>query len=401
VFALKANAPHWESVKCAGREGGVQVGSSLPQSARSRELEAHLRATIARQGPIPFARFMEEALYHPELGYYSAGPLPWGGDADYITAPQVHPALGQSIATLAIELDHALGRPEPFALLEVGSGNGELARAVLEAVERLAPGLWERLRFTSVERGAAARSVQADLPSPGAGLRVQPELPPPGARGRGLVYANELFDAFPVHRVKQTSQGLLEAHVDVLEGRLVERYLEPSTEALSQHIDANSIRLADSQVAEVCLQVEPWLAQANALLEAGGLLAVDYGHPTATLYGPARRSGTLVAQQRFALFDDVLVSPGDRDLTAHVDFGNLQRVGERLSLHYEPLCSLRVFLIGMGATADQEGAPLEARMALRHLLVSEIADSHSVAFLHKGLAENVPMFGRARLDALV
>ena len=342
---------------------------------------------------------MEQVLYDPELGYYSSGPLPWGSDADYVTAPQVHPALGHSIAALAVELDDALGRPDPFTLIEVGSGNGQLARAVLAAVERVAPALWERLSFTSVERGAAARSAQADLPSPGAGGRVQPELPSPGEPLHGLVYANELFDAFPVHRVKQTDRVLLEAYVDVAAEQLVERYLEPSTAALEQYIDTNSVELAHGQVGEVCLQVEPWLVRVNDLLGAGGLLAVDYGHSTAALYGPSRMSGTLVAQQRLELFDDVLTYPGDRDLTAHVDFGNLRRVGERLAMHWAGRCSLRVFLIGMGATAGQEMESLEARLALRHLLVSEIADAHSVAFLCKGLADDAPAFGRARLDA--
>jgi len=377
----------------------VQVPASLSQSARSRELEQRLLATIVSAGPIPLARFMEQSLYDPDLGYYTAGPLPWGADADYVTAPQVHPALGQSVAALAVELDDALGHPDPFALIEIGSGNGQLARAVLATIERDEPSLWGRLSFTSVERGAAARAAQADLPVPGAGVSVKPVVPSPGEPLRGLVYANELLDAFPVHRIKQTSRGLLEAYVDVAAERLVERYLAPSTSALGQYLADNSIELADGQVGEICLQVEPWLERLDGVLAAGGVLAVDYGHSTAALYGPSRMSGTLVAQQRFELFDDVLARPGDRDLTAHVDFGNLQRVGERLGMFWAGRCSLRVFLIGMGATAAQERESLEARMALRHLLVSEIADAHSVAFLCKGLPGAAPVFGRARLDA--
>ena len=377
----------------------MQVASSLPQSARSLELEKRLRAAIARDGPIPLARFMERALYDLEFGYYSAGPLPWGTDADYVTAPQVHPALGESLARLAMELDDALGRPNPFALVEVGSGNGQLARAVLAAIERAAPGLWERLSFASVERGAAARAAQADLPVPGAGVHVESELPPSGASLRGLVYANELFDAFPVHRVRRGGGALLEAHVDATTEGFVERYLEPSTGALEQYVADNVVELSDGQVAEICLQVEPWLRRLNGVLDAGGMLAIDYGHSTQALYGPSRRSGTLVAQRRFELFDDVLSHPGDRDLTAHVDFGNLQRVGEALDMFWAGRCSLRVFLIGMGATATREQEPLQARLALRHLLVSEIADAHSVALLCKGLDDESPVFGRARLEA--
>ncbi|MFQ5344075.1 MAG: SAM-dependent methyltransferase, partial [Anaerolineae bacterium] len=150
----------------------------------------------------------------------------------------------------------------------------------------------------------------------------------------------------------------------------------------------------NGQVAEICLQAEGWLGAATRDLAAGGLLAIDYGHSTEALYGPERARGTLIAQQRFQLFDDVLAHPGDRDLTAHVDFGNLERLGAREGLRWGGRCSLRVFLIGMGAVASNSGS-VQSRLALRHLLVSEIGDAHSVAWLHKGIA-GLP-FGRDRL----
>jgi SAM-dependent MidA family methyltransferase len=346
---------------------------------------------------MPFARFMDRALYEPELGYYRGGPLPWGQDADYVTAPQVHPALGASIARLVVDVDARLGAPELFTLVEVGSGNGQLARVVLATLRDDAPDLWARMRFLSIECGENARAAQADLPTPGGGIAVREALPAAPSAVRGFLYANELLDAFPVHRVRQTKTGLLESHVDLVEGTLVERYCAPSTPAIAAHLEANGVVLSAGQVAEVALGVQDWLQEVHRYLTRGGMLLVDYGHSTESLYGPNRMGGTLVAQQRFALSDDVITCPGDRDLTAHVDFGNLARIAEGLGLSWSGRCSLRVFLIGMGAAADQPDAPVAARMALRHLLVSEIADGHSVVFMHRGLP-TAPSFGRARLE---
>ncbi len=374
----------------------MQVGSSPPQSARSLQLERILRASIAQHGPMPFADFMERALYEPGLGYYRAGPLPWGQGADYVTAPQVHPALGQSIAALAVGLDAALDMPAPFSLLEVGSGNGQLARAVLTTLRDRHPGLWQRLRFVSVERGENAREAQADLPAPAAGLCVVATVPEDA--GVGLVYANELLDAFPVHRVRQAGNELLESYVDVADDQLVETWRPPSSRGLLGHLAANAVRLGDGQIGEICLEAERWIGLADSALSAGGILLVDYGHSTSTLYGDSRPHGTLVAQQRFVLSDDLLSCPGDRDLTAHVDFGNVQRVAEDLGMNWAGRCSLRVFLVGMGATADSAAGGVEERLALRHLLVSEIADSHSVAFMYRDLAGERPAFGRERLE---
>lgn len=377
----------------------MQAASEQAQSPRSTALERALRAAIRGGGPLPFAKFMQRALYDPEFGYYTAGPAPWGVSGDYITTPQVHPAVGQSIARYAIELDEALGRPAPFDLVEHGSGNGALARSVLETIAGEAPDLWARTRFVSVEPGAEGRAAQADLPQPGHGLQVATPETDMSAAWRGLVYSNELLDAFPVHRVRMAGGVLEEAHVDVVDGRLTLCYLAPSTPAINDYLVDNGVALREGQIADICLQVAEWVRTAASRLEAGAVLVIDYGYETQTLFGESRPHGTLVAQQRFALSDDVVSRPGDRDLTAHVDFGNLRRCAQVQGLHWGGLCSLRVFLLGMGASraAGEPGAA--DRLALRHLLVSEVGDTHQVVTLRRGGDLETPVFGRVRLEA--
>jgi SAM-dependent MidA family methyltransferase len=346
---------------------------------------------------MPFASFMADALYHPEHGYYTSVPGPWTATPDFLTAPQVGPALGDAVAKLAALVDGALGRPARLDLVELGSGDGRLLRSTLTALQHQYPTVWPRLRAWSIERGASGRSrQQAEQRSVPGGLRVVASLDDVSDEINGLVYSNELVDAFPVHRVMVRDGVLLEGYVDVVEERLVERFLAPSTPRLAEHLASNEVRLREGQVAELCLEVEPWGAQVSARLARGGWLTIDYGHETATLYNESRSTGTLVCQRRFTLHDNPLLRPGSDDITAHVDFGNLRRVAQAHGFEGGELCSLRVFLIGL-CTMASRSADDPTWMALRHLLVSEIGEAHRVMWLRRGIAAAAVPFGRARL----
>lgn len=372
-------------------------------TSSTNALAAELGDRIRAAGPMTFAEFMRAALYHPIHGYYTCGRPVWGEDADYVTAPQVHPAYGGAVARLAAEVDEVLGKPERFDLVELGGGEGRLLQTALEALRPRYPDLWERTRAGLVEPGAPTRArARRRLPAPGLGLwdagglgRVEQG---DGRALRGLVVCNELLDAFPVERIRRRDGRLEQAWVDVVAGELVERFRAPASDAVRHHLEDSAIILEEGQVAEVCLEVGPWLDRVAAVLAAGALLVIDYGHETATLYGPERRRGTLVTMHRFQLGDDPLADPGRRDLTAHVDLGSLRRLAHARGLSVEGPCSLRVFLLGMGAAEEAPGGTRE-RLALRHLLVSEIGDAHKAMLLSRGLPPGRPVFGRRRLES--
>lgn len=367
--------------------------ASEPENA----LVATLRRRIAERGPISFAEFMRAALYDPQHGYYTSGRPVWGADGDYVTAPGVHSAYGAAVARLATEVDQALGEPPRFDLVEIGAGDGTLLRTALAELRATRPQLWRRTRAGMVERGTPSRTRAVhDLTPPGAGLWDDDDLAAAGPL-RGLLFCNELLDAFAVERVRVCDGELEQSRIGVQDGRLVERFASPVDDAIVRHLEAVRVRLREGQVAEVCLEVGPWLQRVVTALEAGALLVVDYGHETATLYGPERDRGTLVSMHRYRLGDDPLEDPGRRDLTAHVDLGNLRRLGRDRGLVVQGPCSLRVFLLGMGA-AERRPDDARERLGLRHLLVSEIGDRHQAMLLSRGLPGRVPLFGRARLE---
>lgn len=372
---------------------------------RESSLGVKLHHRIRRHGPLTFAAFMEAALYDSEGGYYASERLPWGARGDYLTAPQVHPAFGEAVARLAAEVDRALAGPEPFTLVEVGSGDGTLLGDVGDALLRHHPDLYARLRLVSVERSPTLRRIQRQRLGRHRGrLRWAGslgELPPDSMVG-GFV-ANELVDALPVHRVVGRGGALQEIYVDLEEGRFVERLGPPSTPDLAVYLEDNGLRLREGQLAEISLAAGRWLAAASRRLRRGFLLTVDYGADSEELFGPDNPEGTLVCQRRFRLSRDPYRHVGEQDITVQVDFGNLRRAGRESGLVYLGECSLGAFLVGFGAGEDaglRPGDPQGGRrhLALRHLLFSEVAVAHRALLQGRDLTPGQVPFGRRRLD---
>jgi SAM-dependent MidA family methyltransferase len=367
-------------------------------------LALDLLAEIRREGPITFAAFMERALYDPEHGYYTSSRSPWGRGGDYLTAPQVHSAVGAAVARLSAEADEALGHPEPFVLIEAGSGDGQLMADVGDALAAHHPDLYERSRMWSVERSPVSRERQKQtlLRHAARVTWVESITEIPGSELRGGVFSNELFDALPVHRVVALPEGVREIIVAEDGGGFAEMTAALSTPRLAEYLDSNGIDLCDGQVAEISLAAGDWIEETAGKLSAGFVLTIDYGAKTEVLYGPDRQHGSLICQRRYQLSADPFQHVGEQDISAHVDFGNLRRRGLELGLLPLGLESLQIFLLGFGVT---EGSMIDPddpeatrrHLALRHLLFSEIGEAHRVLLKVSGLPEGKLSFGRERL----
>jgi SAM-dependent MidA family methyltransferase len=366
---------------------------------------------IRQYGPITFAEFMELALYHPEAGYYARATKRSGGAGDFYTSVDVGPVFGALLAEQFVQMFDVLGAegaepdsaPHGFDLVEAGAGNGRLSRDVLAALERLAPALHDRLRVHLVEQSPAARTEHRAVLGPHAERLVSssPVLPSPIT---GVIFANELLDALPTHIVVARADALREIYVDAAGDELVEREGPPSTPALAEYLDRAGARLQPGWRAEVNLNALRWVGEAAAALERGFLLLIDYGHGAAELYSAAHAAGTLssfashVVEVHGANRPPWLRSPGDRDITAHVDFTSLRAAAEASGL--TPLCLVDQarFLMSLGIEhylADSSGNGREAiaqRLAVKTLLVpGGLGSTHHVMVLGKNV-------GRPALD---
>lgn len=302
--------------------------------------EAEIRRRIIERGPIPFAEFMEVALYWPQGGYYSAArsteASPFGPGGDYYTSPMTHPAFGALLSVQLYQFWLLLDRPNPFWVVEPGSGNGQLCRDILQAAQSLPNGFADSLRYLCVDRshqGAAPfHSRAVPIAADGVPLRNL----------RGCVISNELLDSFPVHQVR-VEQGILREVYVALElgdlageGRFVEWLGEPSNPNLEVRLGELGIQLDEGQTAEFNLGLDSWASSIGSALSAGFVLTIDYGRRAGELYsGELRPRGTLVTYYRHTQTDSPLRHVGRQDITAQVDFTSLVNAGRRAGL--EPL----------------------------------------------------------------
>jgi SAM-dependent MidA family methyltransferase len=301
---------------------------------RSAELADLIRDEIdgAPGGRITFARFMERALYEPRLGYYRQRADRPTDSGDFLTAPETHPIFGWTVARRIEEMWVHLGRPSPFGLIEYGAGSGTLGLSILDGLRR--HGSTDLLDSTRYEPIESNPFRLADLRDGFEETGFSQLLTAAGTPSinpvpvTGVILANEFLDALPVHRVVVRDGRLLELFV-VWRDRFAEIAAEPSTPELAARLTLDEVDLAEGQVAEICLGLEPWLDGVAARLARGFVIVIDYGYPAAELYGPRRLAGSLLGYRSHRVVDDPLTDPGQIDLTAHVDFTAVARLAER------------------------------------------------------------------------
>jgi SAM-dependent MidA family methyltransferase len=336
------------------------------------ELGEVIRAEIRARGPMTFARYMELALYHPALGYYAGGgaarePLGWSGD--YFTSGDVSPLWGWAMARRLRQMWESLGRPAPFTVVEPGGGRGLLARDVWRYALSEGDDWAGALRYALLDRAPAGSPLRAARQERLAGELAGLDAPAEGVRWAaswdeaapepfvGCVVSNELFDALPVHVVEARGGELLEVYVavDAATGALVEELGTPSSQAVAAYLDeyrAPWRSYGDGWRAEVCLAAVRELGEMASRLARGFLLTVDYGATARRLYTRERRRGTLAVYAQHRFLDRPLEEPGERDITAHVNFSALARAGSAAGLCVAGYTTQAVFLTGLGVREE-------------------------------------------------
>lgn len=322
------------------------------------QLTAAIVSEIASSGPMPFARFMDLALYHPQYGYYMRPPeagrerIGWSGD--FYTSSDVHPILGQALARQAEQIDALLGHPAPFTVVEMGPGKGLLAAHFLSACHAGGSGtLQQRLRYVLIERSPAMRAVQQQHLQPWSerdGLITWLEgiesLPDDGTVG--LMFSNELVDAFPVHRVEVSGGVLKEVFVNHQDGRFVECLRPLSDPALAGYLTRLDLTLPEGYRTEINLRAMDWMAGVGTGLSRGVVLTIDYGHSAQDLYGPDRAKGTLLCYHSQLTSEDPYTRVGLQDMTSHIDFTSLALAGQEAGLSLTGFTNQMSFLMGLG-----------------------------------------------------
>jgi SAM-dependent MidA family methyltransferase len=371
----------------------------LSVSTGHPELVAAIASEIADSGPIPFVRFMELALYHPQFGYYMRSPeLPqerigWRGD--FYTSSDVHPVLGQALAKQAEQMYRLLGQPHPFTIVEMGPGKGLLANQILATCEHRYRSFFQHLRYVLVDRSPAMRELQRRNLAPwldrAALLTWVDDLANVAPQGlTGLFFSNELVDSFPVHRVQVTAQGIEELWVDYRDGRFVECLRPLSSDTLAHRLRRVGADWPEGYRTEINLRASEWMKHVAQHLDRGFVLTIDYGHTAQDLYRSDRKHGTFLCYFRQSIREDPFRRVGEQDMTAHVDFSSLVETGEGHKLQTTGFTNQMSFLMGLGVEqmiAELEQDSPQFKAAIHLLRPNGMGTTFKVLVQHKGIQQ--------------
>ena len=329
---------------------------ALQHSARLIEF---IRQDIAAKGGwISFARYMELALYAPGLGYYTAGAHKFGEAGDFITAPELSPLFGRTLARQAAEI---MSHSAPH-ILELGAGSGKLAADMLAELEHLGslPGSYAILEVSADLRARQQALLCERLPHLKDRVRWLDELP---EKISGAVIANEVLDALPVHLVRWRDSALTERGVADSTNGFIWQECPIGDAALLQA--AQQTRVPDDYVSEICLAARGLITSLAQRLQQGALLFIDYGFGAREFYHPQRSEGTLMCHYRHHAHDDPFYLPGLQDITAHVNFTDIAECGIDAGLELLGYTSQAYFLINNGlADLMNEVSPENVRAYL-------------------------------------
>jgi SAM-dependent MidA family methyltransferase len=302
------------------------------------ELANLIRRKIQDEGPQPFAWFMEQALYHPEHGYYSSDRATIGRQGDYFTNVSVGPLFGQLLAIQFAEIWERMGKPGNFSIVEQGAHHGDFARDVLEFLRQQRPEFFSSIGYRIVE------------PFPKLQDRQRQTLAEFGDRVQwrkslreldlfvGIHFSNELLDSIPVN-LRHKRVGL----------------------------NGDELIFVDSAKDERSNQSQlDWVNSLAAKLERGFVLAIDYG------FSGTEFRETIQVRARHRLLDSPFEEIGNADITAHINWGDIAKAAESNDLRIAGFTDQHHFLTGIIATSPEIAAQEESKRALQTLLHPEM-----------------------------
>jgi len=355
---------------------------------------------IQERGPLTVAAFMDLVLYDPALGYYARAAQRSGRAGDFFTSVDVGALFGELLEVQLAEMCGLTAETAKHAeqnigwdLVEAGAGNGRLSADILRAAKAHHPEFYNAIHLHLVEASAEARRAQADtlaevaerLTSSGSALPESFD---------GVLIANELLDALPVHQVVMREDGLREVFVTATaDSRLTTVERDPSTPALAEYLDRLGVTLEPGWRVEVNLRAVDWIRDAARRVRRGFIILIDYGHDARELYSATHSTGTLTTFVRHrsggpeasADTPPWLQQPGDQDLTAHVDFTSIRAAAEAEGMTTLGFLDQTYFLLGLLEGLPHPPSALRNPQFKTLMLPGGIGSTHKVLILGKGV----------------
>jgi SAM-dependent MidA family methyltransferase len=347
---------------------------------------------IKGSGAIPFDEFMEMALYYPELGYYTRDAALIGRKGDFYTSAHLHRIFGAMLGRQMHEMWQIMGMPEVFHIVEMGAGEGYLAKDMLDYLfsAGCCKNFFDSIEYVIIEVSPSLRQSQMQLlrSFEGKVRWVESIKQLPEYSINGCFLSNELIDAFPV-KIVVMDNGLYEIYVDT-DGAGFAEIKKPCSESIESYFKEFSVELPEGYKTEVNLTIKQWLADVSAVLSEGFILTIDYGYPAWDYYSEDRSRGTLLCYCKHQINEDPYINIGEQDITAHVNFSALKKWGEPSGLKTVGFCPQGIYLASLGIDevmkefyGDSPDA-FETAKIKGLLLPQGMGESHKVLVQYKG-----------------
>nr|CRH07492.1 Conserved protein of unknown function [Candidatus Magnetococcus massalia] len=365
-------------------------------------------------GVIPYHQFMRIALYDPEHGYYMRPAPRLGPEGDFVTAPEITSLFGELLTLQFIEVWQRLGMPESFKVVEVGAGSGKLAVDLLKTAQKFAP-FAAALDYAILEKSLDFRKLQRESL---AEAQIEPQrcrwiedddaLIAEGPM-RGVLYGNEILDAFPVHWMEKQQQQWREIGARWDGACWQEEGLLDGQQACIDYLQRFE-PLPDGFRTEVCLDAQRWVKRMAENISAGVMLFIDYGYTAKDYYQPGLPQGTLMAHYKHKRIMDPWLHPGEMDLTAHVDFSAMAQQGRQAGLETYGYTSQGWFLMGLGilqrleqvmARSGDEQLIRQLKQSVARLVMPDaMGERFKVLAMGRGLRGAEPLAGFSQNNKL-
>lgn len=347
----------------------------------------------SKQGHITYADFIDKVLYHPELGYYMKDSLKIGKEGDFITTSNFSNIYGKILAKWYSKLVLKFGLPANIC--EIGAGTGRFAKSFIDEWAKI---MTVPLSYTILETSPYHRKLQQQSINFNENVK-QVESLAAIKPFSGLVFSNELFDALPVHVIQKIDNSLFEIMVTVQNNLLVEKKVPLEDHRIMEFISSQNLELQESQRIEIPLAMIDLIQSMADVVSDGLILTVDYGYSREEWKEPARKNGSLRGYYKHQMIHDVLLHPGEMDITSHIHFDALIEIGENCGLSFIQKLRQDEFFLSIGILdelqdnydPDPFSEKSKQNRAIRSLIMpSGISPSFHVILQHKNLTAIAP-----------
>lgn len=395
----------------------MSLHASLPPAsesalAHSHSLQALIRDRIHTAGGwISFEQFMNLALYAPGMGYYTSGATKLGSAGDFVTAPEISPLFARTLAQQVLQISQQIHQAD---ILEFGAGSGKLALDLLLELKKIdaLPNKYFILEVSAELRQRQHTLFASKAPHLAHLLEWLEQLP---SQFNGVILANEVLDAMPVHMVIWHNNALFERGVTwqndqfAWQDRPVHNAeLHDSASQLMPLINPSG-DLIHPYVSEINLAATYFMRSLASILHQGVILLIDYGFGRTEYYHPQRNQGTLMCHYRHYAHNDPFYLPGLQDITSHVDFSAVRRTAEDAGLLLAGYTTQAYFLINCGITEilaqtsvdDTNNYLAQANQLQKLVSPAEMGELFKVIAFEKNFSESLIGFKSGDMSRLL